>query len=151
VFRGVFPHQPVAHRPEDLRLRHPTVAWGKSLPGPDLGAAQSGERGRQCGLPGRADHGRGVGSLALVPSQVAHVSSRILPLRVLPPGMFGLGRGRRLVERDLLVARRTWWIPVSGVAEPVFYLLSIGIGIGKLVGGIPGPNNTTIPYAAYVA
>jgi lipooligosaccharide transport system permease protein len=79
------------------------------------------------------------------------MSSRVLPLRVLPPAIFGLGRGRRLVERDLLVARRTWWITLSGVAEPVFYLLSIGIGIGKLVGGIPGPNHTTIPYAAYVA
>ena len=79
------------------------------------------------------------------------MSSRALALRVLPPGTFGLGRGRRLVERDLLVARRTWWIPLSGVAEPVFYLLSIGIGIGKLVGGIPGPDGTTIPYAIYVA
>ena len=49
------------------------------------------------------------------------------------------------------MARRTWWIPLSGIAEPVFYLLSIGIGIGKLVGGIPGPDGTTIPYAAYVA
>jgi lipooligosaccharide transport system permease protein len=67
------------------------------------------------------------------------------------PWGFGLGRGRRLIERDLLVARRTWWIPLSGLAEPVFYLLSIGIGIGKLVGGVPGPNHTTIPYAAYVA
>jgi lipooligosaccharide transport system permease protein len=74
-----------------------------------------------------------------------------LALRVAPPGVFGLGRGRRLVERDLLVARRTWWIPLSGIAEPVFYLLSIGIGIGKLVHGIPGPHHTTIPYATYVA
>jgi lipooligosaccharide transport system permease protein len=79
------------------------------------------------------------------------VSGRALALRVLPPGAFALGRGRRLVERDLLVARRTWWIPLSGIAEPVFYLLSIGIGIGKLVGGIPGPHHTTIRYAAYVA
>jgi lipooligosaccharide transport system permease protein len=65
--------------------------------------------------------------------------------------VFGLGRGRRLIERDVLVARRTWWIFVSGIAEPVFYLLSIGIGIGKLVGGVPGPHGTTIPYATYVA
>ena len=79
------------------------------------------------------------------------MTSRTLALRVLPPGVFGLGRGRRLIERDLLVARRTWWIFLSGIAEPVFYLLSIGIGIGKLVGGIPGPNGTTIPYVQYVA
>ena len=69
----------------------------------------------------------------------------------MPPVVFGLGRGRRVIERDLLVARRTWWIPLSGIAEPVFYLLSIGIGIGKLVGGVPGPDGTTIPYAVYVA
>jgi lipooligosaccharide transport system permease protein len=79
------------------------------------------------------------------------MSSRALAFRVLPPAAFRLGRGRRLIERDLMVARRTWWIPLSGVAEPVFYLLSIGIGIGKLVGGIPGPDHTTIPYATYVA
>jgi lipooligosaccharide transport system permease protein len=65
--------------------------------------------------------------------------------------LFGGGRGRRLVERNALVARRIWWVPASGLAEPVFYLLSIGIGIGKLVGGIPGPHHTTIAYGAYVA
>ncbi len=74
-----------------------------------------------------------------------------LPLRVLPPAFFGLGRGRRLIERNLRVARRTWWIPLSGIAEPVFYLLSIGIGIGKLVGRIPGPHGTSYAYATYVA
>lgn len=79
------------------------------------------------------------------------MSGRALALRVVPPAVFGLGRGRRVIERDLLVARRTWWIPLSGVAEPVFYLLSIGIGIGKLVGGVPGPHGTTVPYAVYVA
>jgi lipooligosaccharide transport system permease protein len=79
------------------------------------------------------------------------MTGRALALRVMPPVVFGLGRGRRVIERDLLVARRTWWIPLSGIAEPVFYLLSIGIGIGKLVGGVPGPDGTTIPYAVYVA
>jgi lipooligosaccharide transport system permease protein len=56
-----------------------------------------------------------------------------------------------MVERDMMVARRIWWVPLSGIAEPVFYLLSIGIGLGKLVSGIPGPNGTTIPYSSYVA
>ncbi len=82
---------------------------------------------------------------------LADMTGRALALRVMPPVVFGLGRGRRVIERDLLVARRTWWIPLSGIAEPVFYLLSIGIGIGKLVGGVPGPDGTTIPYAVYVA
>lgn len=73
------------------------------------------------------------------------------PLRVMPLGGFRLGRSQRLVERNLRVFRKTWWIFASGIGEPVFYLLSIGIGIGKLVGGMPGPHHTVIPYATYVA
>lgn len=71
--------------------------------------------------------------------------------RPVPPGLFGLGRSGRLIERNLLAFRKMPWVFVSGLAEPVFYLLSIGIGIGKLVGGIPGPHHTLIPYAAYAA
>jgi len=55
------------------------------------------------------------------------------------------------MERNALVARKMPWVLVSGVFEPLFYLLSIGIGLGKLVGGIPGPHHTLIPYATYVA
>jgi lipooligosaccharide transport system permease protein len=68
--------------------------------------------------------------------------------RVLPPLS---GRGRRLLARNARVARHIWWVPLSGLAEPVFYLLSIGIGIGKLVGGIPGPGHHVYRYATYVA
>jgi lipooligosaccharide transport system permease protein len=74
-----------------------------------------------------------------------------LPLRVLPPAAFGPGRSRRLMERNARVARHLWKVIVSGLAEPVFYLLSIGIGIGKLVGGIRGPNGHIYSYATYVA
>jgi lipooligosaccharide transport system permease protein len=79
------------------------------------------------------------------------MTSALMSLRVLPAGWLGLGRGRRLIERNALVARKMPWVLVSGVFEPVFYLLSIGIGIGKLVGEIPGPNHTLVPYPTYVA
>lgn len=79
------------------------------------------------------------------------MTSRSLPFRVLPPGALGLGRGLRLIERNALVARKMPWVLVSGFFEPLFYLLSIGIGLGKLVGGIPGPHHTLVPYATYVA
>lgn len=75
----------------------------------------------------------------------------VLALRVVPPSVFGLGRSRRMVGRNLMVARRIWWVPLSGLAEPVFYLLSIGIGLGKLVGGIPVPHVGVVGYATYVA
>jgi lipooligosaccharide transport system permease protein len=71
--------------------------------------------------------------------------------RVVPPAIAGTGRARRLVERNLMVYRRTWLIIVSGFFEPLFYLLSIGIGIGKLVGHVPGPHGGFIPYPAFVA
>ncbi len=82
-----------------------------------------------------------------------------LPLRVLPG--FGLLRRARaglggraaghLVERHALVYRHTWLVLVSGVVEPLFYLLSIGVGLGQLVGSVPGPGGQKISYAAFVA
>ena len=71
--------------------------------------------------------------------------------RVAPPVLFGGRRATLLVERNLMVYRRTWLVIVSGFFEPLFYLLSIGFGLGVLVGGIAAPDGRTIPYQAYVA
>jgi lipooligosaccharide transport system permease protein len=73
-----------------------------------------------------------------------------LLLRVAPPMLLGR-RATRIVERNLLVYRRTWLVIVSGFFEPLFYLLSIGFGLGVLVGAIPGPDGRPIPYTAFVA
>lgn len=40
----------------------------------------------------------------------------------------------RLVSRNALVYRRDWVVFLTGFAEPVFYLLSIGVGVGALIG-----------------
>jgi lipooligosaccharide transport system permease protein len=77
--------------------------------------------------------------------------ARSVSPRPVPAGTLGLGLGVRLMERNALVARKMPWVLISGFFEPLFYLLSIGIGLGKLVGGIPGPHHTLIPYATYVA
>ncbi len=82
-----------------------------------------------------------------------------LPLRVLPvPGPLARaragmgGRGSiHLVERHARVYRHTWLILASGVAEPLFYLLSIGVGLGKLVGTVTGPGGHPVTYATFVA
>ncbi len=55
-------------------------------------------------------------------------------------------RSIRMVERNLLVYKHGWMIIFSGFFEPVFYLLSIGIGLGVLVPDVDG-----ISYAAFVA
>ena len=60
-------------------------------------------------------------------------------------------RSRRLVERNILVYRHQWIIIVSGVFEPIFYLLGIGLGLGAIVESVPLPDGRTVAYAAYVA
>ncbi|HEV7654901.1 MAG TPA: ABC transporter permease [Mycobacteriales bacterium] len=61
------------------------------------------------------------------------------------------GRAWLLVERNVLVYRRIWLLIVSGFFEPVFYLLSLGVGIGALVGTVAGPDGQAIRYTAFVA
>jgi lipooligosaccharide transport system permease protein len=60
-------------------------------------------------------------------------------------------RAARLVERNALSYRRMWPAFVSGIFEPAFYLFSLGIGLGKLVGQLPGPGGVLLDYADFVA
>jgi len=55
-----------------------------------------------------------------------------------------------LVERNLTIYRRAWLIIASGLFEPVFYLLSIGVGLGALVGEI-ADDGRTLGYTSFVA
>ncbi len=52
------------------------------------------------------------------------------------PARTGLGgrRSARVVERNVIVGFRGWRWMLSGFFEPLFYLLSIGVGIGELIG-----------------
>ena len=73
-----------------------------------------------------------------------------LVVRTTPLPLAG-GRAWRLVERNIMVYRRIWVLILSGFFEPVFYLLSLGIGIGALVGTVAGPDGQPIDYTAFVA
>ncbi len=85
------------------------------------------------------------------PPGILDLPLRVIPAGWLPRGSLG-GRGsRHLVERHARVYRHTWLILVSGFFEPLFYLLSIGVGLGKLVGEVPGPAGQMIGYASFVA
>lgn len=55
-----------------------------------------------------------------------------------------------LLQRNYLAYRSAWWIFASGFLEPVFYLFSIGVGVGQLVTGFEF-NGQVIPYAEFVA
>jgi lipooligosaccharide transport system permease protein len=60
-------------------------------------------------------------------------------------------RGLLMVERSFIAYRRTWPVFISGFFEPLFYLLSIGIGLGALVGTVPGPAGRPVSYVDFVA
>jgi lipooligosaccharide transport system permease protein len=61
------------------------------------------------------------------------------------------GRARAMVRRNVMIYRHTWALLAAEVFEPVLYLLSFGVGIGVLVGGVSGLGGGTIRYAAFVA
>jgi lipooligosaccharide transport system permease protein len=77
------------------------------------------------------------------------VTATLVP-RTTPLPLAG-SRAWRLVERNLLVYRRIWPLILSGFFEPLFYLLSLGVGIGSLVGTVAGPDGRPIDYTAFVA
>ncbi|SFC52647.1 lipooligosaccharide transport system permease protein [Nocardioides terrae] len=55
-----------------------------------------------------------------------------------------------LLYRNLLAYRRAWTVFATGFLEPVFYLFSIGIGVGRIVHGFDF-NGEPIAYRDFVA
>ena len=72
-------------------------------------------------------------------------------LRITPPIRLGRTQPLRLIERNVLIYRHGWVMILSGFFEPFFYLLSLGFGLGPLVGDVTGPGGQQIPYALFVA
>jgi len=71
-------------------------------------------------------------------------ASRSLPFPV------GLGLARHVVGRNMTAFRRAWLLLLSGFVEPVFYLFSIGVGVGQMIDGFTF-NGRFVDYAAFVA
>ncbi|HEY9498731.1 MAG TPA: ABC transporter permease [Terrimesophilobacter sp.] len=67
-------------------------------------------------------------------------------------GSLYAGNSRSVMSRGLLATKSTnYWVVLSGFFEPVFYLLSMGIGLGALVGTVATSTGQEVPYAAYIA
>jgi lipooligosaccharide transport system permease protein len=89
---------------------------------------------------------------------MSDVRLRDAPLRVVSPLLvtrpwraLGGRASLHLVERHARVYRHMWLVLISGIGEPVFYLLAIGVGLSHLVGGVAGPAGRPIAYAQFVA
>jgi lipooligosaccharide transport system permease protein len=74
---------------------------------------------------------------------------------VLPRLMSFEGAGRRsssVVERNAAALRSAYWVVMAtGFLEPVMYLFSIGVGVGRLIGTLPLPDGRVVAYSAFVA
>jgi lipooligosaccharide transport system permease protein len=57
-------------------------------------------------------------------------------------------RAAVLIERNMMIYRRSITPLAFGLVEPIMYLLTIGFGVGTLVGTVPGVD---VRYPAYVA
>jgi lipooligosaccharide transport system permease protein len=57
-----------------------------------------------------------------------------------------------VIQRGLIAARSSNWIVIlSGFFEPVFYLASMGLGLGVLIGNVQTTGGAEVSYAAYIA
>jgi lipooligosaccharide transport system permease protein len=63
----------------------------------------------------------------------------------------GAGLARHVVGRNVVAFRRAWLLLLSGFAEPVLYLFSLGVGVGALIGTVTTDGGKTVPYATFVA
>ncbi|MGQ0616687.1 MAG: ABC transporter permease [Acidimicrobiia bacterium] len=76
---------------------------------------------------------------------------RLAALLSAPRVPLGRWRPGRVLERNVMVARYSWLVIFSGFFDPVFYLFSLGVGLGELVGSVPGPHGGSVSYREFVA
>ena len=74
-----------------------------------------------------------------------------LLMRVIPLPLRSAQRAKYVFERNVMVYRRGWMVIFSGIFEPLFYLFSIGVGLGGYIGDVTGPGGELVSYTAFVA
>ena len=83
------------------------------------------------------------------------VSPSTLAASAHPPRPFGslyAGNARSVMARGWRATRSTNALVVlSGIVEPVFYLLSMGLGLGALIGQVQTEDGQAVTYAAFIA
>lgn len=56
-----------------------------------------------------------------------------------------------MVERNYTVHKHGWLVILTGLLESLFYLFSLGVGVGALVNQIELPGGRMVDYAVFVA
>lgn len=77
----------------------------------------------------------------------ASVAAATRPMRSLYAG-----NARSVMQRGWRATKSSnWMIVLSGFFEPIFYLLSMGLGLGALIGTITTESGQKVEYAAFIA
>jgi lipooligosaccharide transport system permease protein len=72
-----------------------------------------------------------------------------VPRRLLPGA--SAAPALRLLERNVTAWRGVWVVFLSVLLEPLLFLLSIGVGVGALVGDVTLADGSTVSYREFVA
>ncbi|WP_370894226.1 ABC transporter permease [Janibacter sp. GXQ6167] len=80
---------------------------------------------------------------------VKDTSAPVRGAHFVPP--FGLGLAAAVFGRNVVAFRRGWVALLTGFAEPVFYLFSLGLGLGALIPYVTTDTGAQVTYAAFVA
>ena len=99
-----------------------------------------------CGWPGRRFRQAASSGVSRWSPRCAAPAGR--PSRAPAAGRASRGRAQRA---RALRHVGYWLVLVSGFFEPLLYLLSIGVGVGALVGDFPLADGRMVGYAAFVA
>ncbi|XNZ00485.1 ABC transporter permease [Micrococcus luteus] len=144
-----------------VRIYTRRLGWVPGRPDPDAVVTPQKKSGGSA-LSRRADKATIAGGEADAPTDAAVVGKPgadravppMPPITVRTGAMSGMYSGniRAVLERAFLSLKsNNWTVFASGFAEPVLYLLSLGIGLGSLVGEMTGPGGETVPYGMYIA
>lgn len=57
----------------------------------------------------------------------------------------------RVVERNAIVSRRTWYVYLAGGLESFLFLFSVGVGVGALIESVASPSGELVAYRDFVA
>ncbi|NUR24538.1 MAG: ABC transporter permease [Catenulispora sp.] len=78
--------------------------------------------------------------------------SSVLAERAWPGWTERLALSARVAERNVsALTAGSWIILFTGFFEPLFYLLSIGVGLGTAIGNVTLPDGSVVSYPAFVA
>src|SRR5690606_8547025 len=151
--RGVLPGDAASRGAAAVRVRVSAVARGRDVPGGHAGPghpmAAGGARGRPRGVRRPRDRPVGAG---VSPEAGALMLTTFVTRSMVSARPVSIGRVTAVMNRNTTVLRSGaayWLVLLSGVVEPLLYLLSIGVGVGALIGEIT-VDGRAMPYAWYV-